>query len=394
MYKKIFFVFIFIILMFSVTNIYAENETRIMDTKTYTNLYKLSEEAGIKLPFIRVFNGKAIFDKPVNHSGISIGSKSIEITDDLEGIQGIISGDTITIKGSAEYPIIIGTNVVIEGNITKDLIVIAESIFITDSAVINRDAILLASKIIENSGEVKSNFIAITPEMKMNGIVGKDFRVQSEKIEIKEDVTINGNIYIETNSEIDLSSKYPNAVVVKIKTNVMTKAEKMDYTKRELLKVITAIVLFVIVNLIIRKMLPNMFDTLAKKSTKYSTYTILIGVVGLVTIPLAIFLLIAMCIYGMAIIGGPLLMIYTSLILITIILAKFIVGSVIFEVVKDKIKEENKKTKEVLLLTGIYSIIYLLCRMPYISGFMSLATVLLSSGIVITGITRKLHKEK
>lgn len=394
MYKKTFFVLAFILLIFSTTNIYAENETGLMDSKTYTKIYKLSEDAGIKLPFIRIFNDRAIFDNPVNHSGISIGTKAIDITDELEGIQGLISGDTITIKGSVEYPVIIGTNVVIEGNVTKDLIVIAESIFITESAVINRDAILLAGKIIENRGEVKGNFIATTPEMNMNGIVEKDFRVQSEKIEINENVTINGNIYIETNSEINLSSKYPNAVVVKMKSNVMTKAEKTNYMIREILEAITAITLFVIVNLIIRKMLPNMFDALAKKANKYSRYTILIGVVGLVTIPLVIFLLLGMCIYEMAIIGGPLLIIYISLILITIILAKFIVGSVMFELLKDKLKDENKKTKEVLLLIAIYSAIYILCALPYISGFMILATILLSSGIVITGITRKLDKVK
>ena len=394
MYKKIFFVLAFILLIFSTTNIYAENETGLMDSKTYTKIYKLSEDAGIKLPFIRIFNDRAIFDNPVNHSGISIGTKAIDITDELEGIQGLISGDTITIKGSVEYPVIIGTNVVIEGNITKDLIVIAESIFITESAVINRDAILLARKIIESSGEVKGNFIATTPEMNMKGIVEKDFRVQSEKIEINENITINGNIYIETNSEINLSSKYPNAVVVKMKSNVMTKAEKTNYMIREILEAITAITLFVIVNLIIRKMLPNMFDALAKKANKYSRYTILIGVVGLVTIPLVIFLLLGMCIYEMAIIGGPLLIIYISLILITIILAKFIVGSVMFELLKDKLKDENKKTKEVLLLIAIYSAIYILCALPYISGFMILATILLSSGIVITGITRKLDKVK
>ncbi len=394
MYKKIFFVLAFILLIFSTTNIYAENETGLMDSKTYTKIYKLSEDAGIKLPFIRIFNDRAIFDNPVNHSGISIGTKAIDITDELEGIQGLISGDTITIKGSVEYPVIIGTNVVIEGNITKDLIVIAESIFITESAVINRDAILLARKIIESSGEVKGNFIATTPEMNMKGIVEKDFRVQSEKIEINENVTINGNIYIETNSEINLSSKYPNAVVVKMKSNVMTKAEKTNYMIREILEAITAITLFVIVNLIIRKMLPNMFDALAKKANKYSRYTILIGVVGLVTIPLVIFLLLGMCIYEMAIIGGPLLIIYISLILITIILAKFIVGSVMFELLKDKLKDENKKTKEVLLLIAIYSAIYILSALPYISGFMILATILLSSGIVITGITRKLDKVK
>ena len=386
MKKKICAILLVLVCFFSFTNVKAASESNFIDLQAYADIYRLSEDSDVSLPFVKFFNEKATFDKKLDKSGLSIASKTIDIEENIKGVHTIVSGDTVNIKGSVEYGFIISSNVVISGTIEKDVVILAESIFITDTANIGGDIIAMANTI-ELKGNVAGNFIGNSDSFLMEGKVQKDFRVLSNSMTFGE-TTINGKIYIETNSELNISDKYPNAVVNKIQTRIMTEAEKKDQIINTILKSITAIILFTLLNMLIRKINPNLFVNLANKFKNHSSYGVIAGVLGLTTIPFVILFLILLSMFGAGVVTTPLLVVYIALIVVIISLAKFITGSVIYELAKDKLKVNNK-LKELGILLAIYTVLYILCYMPYISWFMTMATILFSSGIIITGFTRK-----
>ena len=386
MYKKVICIAFALLCIFSLTTVNAATQSNFIDLQAYNEIYKMSEESDVSLPFIKVFSEKAIYDKPITKSGLSIASKGISTNQNIGGVQTIISNDTVQIDGTLEYAVIMATNVEITGTISKDVLILAESVFITDSATIGGDAIVMA-KTTELKGNVVGNFIANSSSFLMNGTVGKDFRVRSENIEFN-NYTIGGNIYVETNSDVNLSEKYPEAVVAKFQTNVVTKEEKTQQTLNKVYKCVIAIALFTITNMIIKKINPNLFTNMANKVKNNSTYAIILGVLSLVTIPLVIFLLVILSAFGLSAVTMPLFVAYIALIIITISLAKFITGSVLYEYVKEKAKVDTK-LKEIATLIGIFAGIYILCNIPYIAGIMTMATVLFSAASVITAMTKK-----
>ena len=386
MKKKIVAILFVLISFFSLNSVNAESLSNYIDLQSYSNVYRLSEESDVSLPFVKLFNEKVIFDKGMDKSGLSIASKTLEIDEKLSGIQTIISADTVNIKGSLEYGIIIASNVVISGTIEKDIFIVAESLFITETANIGNDIVAVAETM-EVKGNVSGNLIVNSANLLMQGNVSRDFRAYSEVIEFN-DANIQGNIYIETNSEIDISEKYPDAIIKKIPTTTITEEEKKADTMDTILDCVIGIILFVLLNLLITLLKPNVFKVLSNKVVKYSTYAIIAGVLGIVTIPIVVTLLIILSAFGMSVITMPILIVYIALLVVTISLAKFITGSVIYEALKDKLKIDTK-LKSVGTLLLIYTALYLVCNMPYIGWFATMASVLLSSGIIITGLTKK-----
>lgn len=386
MFKKILLIFISLISILSVTKIEAVSQSNFIDMQTYTNIYKLSEESDVELPFIKLFNEKATFDKKLEKSGLIISSKGIEITDDINNFQVIVASDTVEVKGNMEYAMIFAPNVVISGTIEKDIFIIAQSVFITETANIMGD-IIVVSESVEMNGTSHGNFIASSNDFMMNGNVLKDFRVYSQKISFEE-TDIKGDIYIETQSDLNISEKYQNAVVNKIQEHVLTEAEKKNQIVQTSIEVITGIVLFTLFNMLIRKIKPEFFKKLANKAVNHSSFVIIMGMLVLTTIPIIVIFTVICSLFGLGVVTTPLFVIYIALIIAIIALAKFIVGSTLYELFKKKIKI-NSSFKEVGLLIAVFAAMYLVCYIPYIADVVTMAIVLLSAGIIVTGLLKK-----
>ncbi len=389
MRKNITILLIALISFLLIGTVNAESLSNYIDFNAYENVYRLSEDSNVSMPFVKVFNNKSFFDKDLSNSGLSLSSQTVEINEKLSGVQCIMSADTVDIKGSIEYGFIAASNVIISGNVEKDIFILAESVFITDTANVGNDIVLMSGKI-ELKGNVKGNFIASSSDILIEGDVAKDLRVYSEKVDFVSP-TVGGNIYIETNSEVDISENYPDAIVKKIQTPTITKEEKKVETINSITDTIIAVIMFVLLNMVIIWLKPNCFKNLSEKAYKYSTYVIIAGVIGIVTIPIIITLLLVLSMFKLSVVTIPVLIAYVALIIVTISLAKFITGSVIFELVKGKLKVDSK-IKSMGVLLAIYSALYILTYIPYIGYYVTMATVLIASGIVITGFTKKIDK--
>lgn len=385
MYKKIVAIFIVLLCFFGITNVEAKSESNFMDIQAYSNIYKLSEESDVKLPFIKVFDEKASFDKVLNKSGIIFGAKAVEIVDETNGIQTIVSADTVDIKGKVEYGMILASNVVISGTVEKDIFIFAESVFITETANILGDIIVMANEV-EMNGTVKGNFIGNSTEFLMNGNVDEDFRVYSQNITFDK-TDIKGDIYIETDSDLDIANQYENATVNKIQSNVVTEAERKSQIIETVVGVITAVILFTLLNMLVRKIKPEMFKNISKKVVEHSSFTVIMGVLLLTTIPLIVLLAVICSLIGLGVVTTPLFVVYIALVVVVIALAKFIVGSVLYELVREKIKVDG--IKDILLLLAIFAVLHIICYIPYIAWFATMATVLFSAGFVMTGVLKR-----
>lgn len=386
MIKKIISIIAILLCFFTFVNVEANSESNFIDMQTYTSIYKLSEQSDVQLPFVKFFNEKASFDKELDKSGLTIAAKAVEITDEVNGLQTIIASDTVDIKGSMEYAAIFASNVVISGTIEKDIFVFAESIFITDTANILGDIVLMSGTA-EMAGTVQGNFIGNTTEFLMKGNVEKDFRLRSESL-VFEESDIKGDIYIETESDLDISEKYQNAVVNKINNNVVNEVEKKNQIANTVISVITAVILFTLLNMLVKKIKPELFTNLANKLKAHSSFAIIGGVLFLITIPAVSILAFISSMVGLGVVTTPLFVVYIAIVVVVIALSKFIVGSTIYELLKEKMKVDNK-LKEVGAQLSIFTILYVLCNITYIAWFVTMATVLLSAGIVVTGTIKK-----
>jgi len=383
--KKIIAFLIILLSFFAFSNIEAANTSNFFDMQSYNNIYKMSEESDVELPFLKVFDERATFDKKLNKSGITIAAKAVEILDDVDGVQTIFTADTVNIKGNIEYGVVMSSNVEISGTVEKDIVIFSESVFITESANILGDIIVMANTI-EMKGNVQGNFIGNSIEFLMAGNVEKDFRVCSEKMTFEE-TNIKGDIYIETNSDLDISNKYENAVINKIKVNTLTKEERKNEILKIVMDIITGTLLFTLAYLVTTKAKPELFKNLAERFLAKSSVAVLLGVIVLITIPIILILSVMCSWFGAGIITTPLTIMYLSIILVTALLSKFILGSVIYELLKAKISL-NTKIKEIAMLIAIYAVIFILCNISYISGIATVATVLLSVGIVASSVVK------
>lgn len=394
--KKLLVGFMATMLCFSMTGgIFAasdsKSESKFMDIRSYDAVYKMSEDSDIKLPFIKAFAERAMYDKIIGSSGLSVAAKGIDIQSEMKGIQTIISGETVNITGKLEYANIIANNVTIDGEISKDVVIVAQSVFITDKAKIGGD-LLCTAGYIDLKGTVAGNFIASSAETIVSAKVEKDFRVSSTLLEISASTEMKGDIYIETNSALNILDKYPNAVVEKFVEDTNKPVQTKDI-KAVVMSGIIAVLSYGILYYIIRKMSKGAMAKYSSKVKAYPTFTILIGFASLFLIPIEMILILVACAFGLGVVLGPLFILYIALVIAVLLLSTFITGVIIFESLSPKLlgnKEGvSNKWLEGLLLIGIFTALYVLTKLPITSGYAVAFVVIVAIGSTVTNMFRK-----
>lgn len=385
---KIVITFLFVtFIILSCINVQAAGE--IFDAQSYKEIYKLSEQKdGVLRPFIKFFNLSAVYDKDVNHSGVSLGSKTISVTEKLSGVQTFIASDTVTISGTVENALIIASNVVIEGQVTGDILIISNSTFITDRAKINGDLVVISERL-ELKGLVEGNVLGtIANETYVSGVIQDDFRIISEQI-ILQNEEIKGDIYIETNSDIEaIKEKYPEATITKIVSQARSEI-KGPTTIKIVSKGIISVITYTAICWLITKKDNNIATKMTEKFKKYTMFSVIAGILMVMLIMILPIILIIMSITGLGIISWPIMIAYFSILFLSISISRLLIGTVIYELVKGKVKKLN-----VLVMASIFAGIYILSIIPYISGYVLTVLNMMSLGIVVTHLFRNIKEEK
>lgn len=385
MKKKILTVILTLIVMIStLTNTYAADN--FFNLGVFQTAYKLSNEADIDLPFINVFSKAATYDEDVKHSGISIGESIIDIDEKLEGVHLIMASDMITIKGEVEHGIIYGTNIVVEGKISGDTILIANSVKILEGAVIEKDVVIVADNM-EMAGTIKGNLIGAASTVSITGTIENDLRVDISNIAINE-ATINGDIYINVpagtaDSLVGITEKYPNAVINEKVENVNSEIKGEEIAKI-VFNGVKVVLIYTIIGLLITKKENNIVSKATARFTENSSFGILTGTAMFMLSIVGTILLILLATIGLGVIAWPILVIYLGLILLCVSISSFVVGMTLYQVVKNKVGKYK-----IPVLVGIFAVIYVLSQISAISFYVFAAINLVSMAVIMSYIFKR-----
>lgn len=379
MSKKFFSILmVMFVLVVSLTNVHAADG--LFHTGMYEDIYKLSEQADIDLPFLNMFMNAATYDKDVKHSGISFGSTTIDVNEKLEGMHAIISTDMVTIKGEVENSFIYANNVVIEGKLTSDSIIFAPTVQIKENAVIENDVIIVANNL-DVLGTVKGNVIAtVTEKTNMTGKIDGDFRVITTDLKL-ENEQIKGDIYIETSTDTtSLKEKYPEATVKSLVDQVEQETDWMGIITKG---IITVIVYTFVAWLVTRKP-NNIVERACEKFKAKTTFGLIVAVISLILVIVLPIILVMLAVMGLGMVAWPILIAYVALLLLVATTAMLIVGMAIYDAIKGKVAKFK-----IPVIALIYAVLYALTKITVVSGYANMAIMLIALAIVLTMFTKK-----
>jgi len=365
------------------TNVHAADG--MFHLGAYNDIYKLSEQGGIDLPFINVFTKAATYDKAVTHSGISVGDTTIDVNEKLEGMQVLVSTDMITIKGEVENSFIYANNVVIEGKLAGDTIIFAPTVQILKGATVEKDVIIVANNL-DVQGTVKGNVIAtVSEKATISGTIDQDLRMIVQDLTIKGE-TIKGDIYLETNADTAaLKEKYPEATVKGLTEEVEQEIDWMGVITKG---IITVVVYSVVCFFVTRKE-NNIAEKAYNKFKNHTMFGLLLAVVLIMLLLILPIVLILLAVAGLGIVAWPLLIAYLALMLFVISTAMLIVGTITFEAVKAKVGKFK-----IPVIALIFAVLYILTQITGIATYANMAIFLIALGVVVTMITKKASEEK
>lgn len=393
MRKKIFLLCLIIISVFSVVNFVNAEELMTVniyseETGSISSSYVASEYEDISLPFVNSISGmKVVLDKDVNHSGITMATKEIEVLSNLKGLHIMYNTDSLTIKGKIDYPIIISQNVVLEGEITGDAVIYAPNVVIKENAVVKGD-ILVSTTNLKVEGKVLGSVIAsVNNECVVTGTIENELRISTNSLNLDEG-TVNGKILVKTSSDMSkLLERYPDAVIESVSTS-----DNSEIVKETIITGVMVVVLFTALAYVVVRKDNNIFTKVLDKVKGKSVNVVLSGIAVLLPSIVLVVLLIIVSALGLWIIGVPMLLVYIAYIAVCAMLSILIIGTVIFEAIKYTVikkYEENITIKKLGLLFGIFLVLYVLAVIPFISKYVIMTLCIISTGLVTTALIGK-----
>lgn len=357
----------------------SSNIKSIFDTKALNDMYKVSDDKFTYLPFIRYATNRILIDKEISGLGTMFSGATIEVNSPTKGLQVMFANDTVRVNSNMEYGIIFASNdVIIDSTIDKPLIVFAgKKVIISENAVLNDD-IICYSENIEVNGKIKGSLLGASANTNINGAIEKDLRIETSNIEVKNDTSINGNIYIQTyNDKIDIKDKYPNAIINIIKSD--KKALSYGVIMNSIISCLLFTLVYVIVN---RKTKGKIYEVATNKTKNNLLFVILCGSISILAMPAIVLLLILLSVFGLYAVTVPLLLIYVFGILVIGLLSALIVGSLI----SNYMSKNYFKDKSAILNTfGIFFVfmsLHILSKLPYVGIYVTMSLVIFSIGIV------------
>lgn len=380
---KFLIVFVLVLSIFSINVNAATLQTKdgIFDVDASESTYKYSDSGDIYLPFIRYAADRILIDKNLNGFGTSFSAQSIEVNADIKGVQVLFAGDSIRVNNKMEYGVLFATtNSIISSEINGSLIIFAgEKITISEEAVIKGDIICFGTDL-EVNGTVEGSVIGAATNVVINGNINKDLRIETSNITLGENL-VNGYVYVETyNSALTLPESYTNT-----KINVLVAETNTGFDFSIIYTAIITGAVFTLVNFIFNKVTKNKGLENGLNKVKSNWIVVVFGgAVSLMMIPAVLIILIMLSAFGLYMIAVPFMIVYLTFLLVVGLLSTLIIGSLITEyMVNSKyLKDKGAKTKYLFAFL-MFVILYILARVPYIGGYVTLMLVMFAIGASI-----------
>ena len=299
----------------------------------------------------------------------------------------MLSQDSIRYNQKVEYALALTSkDVVINQDIERNAIILAGgTVTIEENANINDDLIVLADSV-NIKGKVNASCIITAGNIKISGEIKNDLRCETDNLEISGNENVKGKIYVKTyNKDLNIKDKYSDAIV-----KLQEKEDKAKSFGNVILKALITCLMYTIIYLIVKKITKGKaYEKMLDKAKNNTLFVVLSSTIFLLAFPVLSVFLLLFSFFGLYVITLPILIAYIAFLLIFVLLAKYIVGSTIFEYINKKYMKADKLFMELVGVYFTFLSLTLITKIPFIGAYIGMAFVMLSIGIVLTCILKK-----
>lgn len=324
------------------------------------------------------FDEKVTLESDISGSTVLVGEK-VKHEKNVDGIS-ILLAQSIEFNGNTEHLLSIGKSVEINGIVNKELFVAGSNVKVSDEAIINRDAIIVASNV-ELKGNFKRDILIFGEDINLTNVnIEGDIQIYASNIIIGENTVISGKLEYSKDAEIEIDEKAEIKETNKLDNFIKEKNYKYEYINK-IFSIIRLIVLFMALNLLIPKAFVKLNNYSKESKLDDMFWTFCWGVVGLFCIPLVCIILM-ISILGTSV-GLILFILYLIMIYASSILFSYVLGNIICN------KIFNKECSNLIMgLIGII-IISLLKLISVVEPYVIVLSIVMGFGILIKNLKRK-----
>ena len=383
---KIIAIFLALILLFSTTSVFADNETSANEptailTDTSTDEIENSLE--------NITNDVQTQENSFKKSDVYLAGDNITIDYVIDG-NLFVCADTVTIDSEiGGDAFIMAKNLVINENgyVYSNLFAIAETVELKGVVC---DAFALSQNFNISSGYVYRDLKVACNTLNINGIIGRNAFASCASINFNTDEKTNGIIYGNLNYTSSSETSIPENVV---KGTVNYTALKIS-PEKSIRSIIADYILdlggflaFVLIIWLVCLVLAPKFLTKTNEYVGKKTLSILgYGLLALIAIPIACIILILLQLTS----GFSLFLL--ALYVLAIILSKSLFTITANNYVCSKLKiSKNTGILGMLIVSGI--VVWAITQLPYIGGLVSFIISVLGLGILVASILPKKDKQ-
>lgn len=303
-------------------------------------------------------------------------------------------GDSVLLNGNINgNSFIFGSEVKISGKIDGDLFVLANSLIIEEDAVIAGNVFAVAQGVtfkgiasdayivtqsftLEKNANIIRDLKIYSSSSSFDGKIGRDLYVGGPFTFAKDAENVVGrDFYYNAEKEIEI----PEGIVagrINFSEIVISEPSTTDIIKNYITSFIT-VILYALVTIILASFItPGFAEKATYSISKKPFITALIGILSFIIIPLlTIFLLVT---GFLTFVGMALFALYVLVLSITISILGIAIGNYFANKLKNK-----TRAKFILLSLASVAILWLLQKVPYIGGYISIFTVVFGLGIFV-----------
>lgn len=374
---KFIVIFLVLILLFSATFVFADNETSENEIST------ISADSATN----PVNTG--IQEDNYKKSDVYLSGDNVTIDYIVDG-NLFVCADTVTINSQiGGDAFILAKNLIIDeqGYIFSNLFAISNSIEIKG---VIYDVYALAQNLTISKGYVYRDLKVACNTLNVNGTIGRNAFVSCSNINFNTDENSNGIIYgnlnYTANSEFSIPEDAVNGTVIYTPKDMSSEPSVQAIIANYLLSLGGFLVFVIIVWLACLLLVPKFLDNTNNYVGKKTLSVLGIGLLSLIVVPIVCILLVFLQLtFGI------------SLFLLAIYILALIISKSLFTIaannyVCSKLKI-NKKLGifEMLIVSGI--VVWILTQIPYIGVVISFITTILGLGILVISLFPKKSKK-
>lgn len=381
-------IFLIIILLFSTTFVFADNESNDDEVTAITTDVTTDE---IENSIENIATNAGLQEDNYKKNDVYLNSDNITIDYIVDG-NLFVCANTVTINSQiGGDAFILAKNVIIgeKGYVFNNLFAISNSVEIKG---VVYDVYALAKNLTIAKGYVYRDLKTSCNTLNINGVIGRNAFINCSNINFNTDENTNGIIYGNLNykakSEFSIPENVINGTVNYTPAEISSEKSVQAIIANYILNLGCFLAFILIVWLVCVLLAPKFLENTNNYVGKKTLSILGTGLLTIIVVPIACIILILL-----QLTSG------VSLFLLALYILALIVSTALFTITANnyicsKLKiNKNLGIFGMLIISGI--IIWILTQIPYIGGLISLIVTVLGLGILITSILpKKLKKDK